>query len=491
MKISFSLRAFLVYFVILAALSWFILDKALERLNVALRQSAESVLVDTANLLATSLEHEFNDDTLDTWEIERLFSDAYGRILNAQIYRVLKDKIETEVYVTDREGVVVYDSSGKHAGEDFSEWRDVRLTLAGEYGARTSFRDQQKTEDDDEKIMVIAAPIHLRQEIVGVVSVVKPIKSLEAFLLDESNQLKQYAIGLLALAMLLGYIVSHGFTASTMKLVNYANNMAAGRKVARPGFMDKRFANLSDAISHMRQQLDGKEYVEKYIHSLTHELKTPITTIQGSAELLQEDMLQAERRKFLQNIQTANHRMSRLVDRMLSLARLEGMPQITSNEKFNIVDSLNQLVEEREAILNETGIILKPPQSERLMVTGDPLLIQQAMANLLDNALEFCLPGGEVRLHCEEKGQGYQVVIFNQGKALDHFVLSRAFDRFFSLPRPGGESKSTGLGLSFVREIMNLHQGSASLENAEGGIKATLLWPAIDGQMFQDRSEKT
>ena len=119
MKISFSLRAFILYFVILGTLSWFILDKAVEHLNIALRQSAESVLVDTANLLATSLEHEFRDQSLDTWEIERMFTDAYRRDVNAQIYSLHKTKIDTEVYITDKKGIVVYDSAGVYTGEDF------------------------------------------------------------------------------------------------------------------------------------------------------------------------------------------------------------------------------------------------------------------------------------------------------------------------------------------------------------------------------------
>jgi two-component system sensor histidine kinase CreC len=477
MKVSFSLRAFVVYFIILACLSWFFLDKAIERLNVALRQSAESVLVDTANLLATSLEHEFEDQTLDTWEIERLFSDAYDRKLNALIYNVQKEKVDTEVYITDRNGIVVYDSSGEHGGEDYSGWRDVQLTLAGQYGARTSFKYEDQTEEDDEKIMVIAAPIRFEQDIVGVVSVVKPIRSLEAFLLDESNQLKKYAIGLLAVAMLFGYFVSHGFTASIVKLANYANSMAEGKKVTTPNFMDKRFDNLSNAITHLRKQIDGKEYVEKYIHSLTHELKTPITAIEASAELLSEDMALDERRKFIGNIRTSNRRMSRLVDRMLSLAKLEGMPEVTSISEFDLASAMKQLAIERDAILNERNVAVRYPELESMIVEGDPLLIQQAIANLFDNAIIFCRPGGEIRLGLESTKDGYYVSIFNEGKALDDYVIERAFDRFFSTPPSGEHSKSTGLGLSFVREIMNLHHGTASLENMPGGVVAKLWWP--------------
>ncbi|MCP4007979.1 MAG: two-component system sensor histidine kinase CreC, partial [Proteobacteria bacterium] len=252
---------------------------------------------------------------------------------NAQIYSVHKDRIDTEVYITDRNGTVVYDSSGEHTGEDFSGWRDVRLTLEGEYGARTSFRYEDQIEDEDPKIMVIAAPIYFQEEIVGVVSVVKPVRILEAFLLNQSYQLKKYAVGLLALAMLLGYLVSYSFTRAIEKLERYADEMAGGKLVASPDFMDKRFINLAQAISRLRRQLDGKQYVEDYVHSLTHELKTPITSVHAAAELLQEDLPAEQRQQFINNIQNANQRMSRLVERMLELAKLEGLPPLQTSIK--------------------------------------------------------------------------------------------------------------------------------------------------------------
>ena len=477
LKISFSLRAFVVYFIILATLSWFILDKAIERLNVALRQSAESVLVDTANLLATSLEQEFTGQTLDTWQIERLFSAAYQREIDAQIYNVLQEHIDTEVYVTNRDGLVVYDSAGRHNGEDFSEWRDVRLTLEGKYGARTSFRDPDKTGEGDPKIMVIAAPIRQQQEIVGVVSVVKPIRSLEMFLLDESTQLKQYAIGLLALAMLLGYGVSLSFTTAISRLARFANEMAEGKKVKAPQFMDKRFSNLSRAIAHLRQQIDGKEYVENYVHSLTHELKTPITAIQASSELLHEDLPVTERQKFIDNIQTSNSRMSSLVDRMLSLARIEGLSGVGEQRAIDLESIVDELIEERSAILAEREVRVSSTISPGLKPVADALLLSQAISNLLDNAIEFCPEGGEIRIEAGYEHAGYQVSVFNQGAALDEFVLDKAFDRFFSMPGRYRHGKSTGLGLSFVREIMNLHQGRASLQNVKDGVMANLWWP--------------
>jgi two-component system sensor histidine kinase CreC len=480
MKISFSLRAFVFYFIILALLSWFIIDKAVERMNIALRQSAESVLVDTANLLATSLEQSLDEDGLDTANLQRMFAGARERELGARIYHLLQDRVDTGVYVTDSAGMVVFDSDREHTGEDFSGWRDVSLTLSGRYGARTSYRYADRTGEDDPKIMVIAAPVRQGDVIVGVVSVVKPIDTLEAFLLDESGQLKRYAIGLLALAMVFGYLVSHGFTRAINRLADYTDAMAAGRKVPPPGFMDKRLDRLSGAITGMREQIDGKAYVEDYIHSLTHELKTPLTAISASAELLEGDPQEDDRRRFSANIRASAGRMARLVDRLLSLARLEGRTGPGKVSEFDLVAALNRLLDERGAIIAERRVGIDRPDRSSFPVRGDPLLIQQAVANLLDNALDFCKPGGGIRIDYRFHDGQYEVAVTNQGPSLDGFVLERAFERFFSVPPAAHAAKRNGLGLSFVREIMAVHQGIATLENVPGGVRASLRWPAPD-----------
>jgi len=137
MKISYSFRAFVIYLAILGGLIWFTLENAVERLNDGMRQSAESVLVDTSHILSALIESNIEKDSklLPVEQIKEIFQKIDKRTLNAQIYQINKTNIDSDVYVTDNNGIVVYDSSGLQEGEDFSTWRDVRLTLEGEYGA--------------------------------------------------------------------------------------------------------------------------------------------------------------------------------------------------------------------------------------------------------------------------------------------------------------------------------------------------------------------
>ena len=475
MKISFSLRAFVLFFVLLGSLTWLFLDKATEKMRVAFQQSSETVLVDTAVLLATSLEQQFKNQVLDTDEISQLFEKSYQRKIKAQIYSLYKDEIDLEIYITNRQGIVVYDSTGLHEGKDFSRWRDVKLTLQGEYGARSSYRFEGKSNPGDERVMVVAAPIEIEETIVGAVSVVKPIKPLEQLFASESAHLKTYILIFLAVATLIAYLISHSFTLSISRLVNYANKMARAERSQQPAFMDKRFDNLASAITQLRDKLDGKEYVEHYIHGLTHELKTPLTSV-AAAELLSTEMPASEQKRFIGNIKNANNRMQRLVERMLDLTKLENLDTLAVISECHLHSLIQEQLEQNQASIKAQRLSIDADVSDAIQVHGDPLLLQQAIGNLLDNAIENSPTGADIHIRYNNTGTAHHLKIINPGQ-LDDFILQRAFERFFSVPAQNGSRKSTGLGLSFVNEIMKLHQGGVRLSNTEQGICAEIHWP--------------
>lgn len=486
MRISYGLRAFGLYFIILGSLVWFTLDNAVERLNDSMRQSAESVMVDVANLLAESIEQsQSSQNKLATEQLAKLFNGLRQRELNARIYSVTKTEVDSSILVTDEKGIVVFDSTGTHTGEDFSRWNDIKLTLQGAYGARTSFVDQDRTEPDDPKAMYIAAPIYDstgsgQKTLIGAVSVAKPIATLETHLVAESKQLQNYAFLLLLLALAIGYLLSLWFTYALRKISEYANAMAAGKKADQPVFLDSRLAALSNAVTNLRTQIDGKDYVENYIHSLTHELKTPLTSIGATVELMQEPMSEADQLKFLTNLQNSNQRMARLVDRMLSLAQLEGLTELVNSEMFDLMPSLQRLVAERDALAQQKQVDIKLPSAEAFYCRGDTVLLSQSVGNLLDNALRFCDVGSQIMISLINDEKYYQVVIRNQGEKVPDYALSKLFDRFFSLPSGqdnAEKTKSTGLGLSFVKEIMKLHKGDVSIRNFNNGVIAQLRWP--------------
>ena len=483
LKASYGLRAFFLYIVILGFLSWFILDHAVERLNDGMRQAAESVMVDGVNILASLIETQIEKSSdLNVSLIEKVLATAKERRFLATIYQVDKVRMESDLYITDSVGKVVYDSTGKDIGNNFSNWRDVYLTLNGQYGARTSFTTTD-TKTGAPKAMVVAAPLFFQDTLVGSVSLVQPIQSLESHLDTETAELRKTMYLATGIALLVGFVLSILFSRSINKIVNYADSMANGIEVQQPQLLDQRLSDLAESVRNLRLQLDGKEYVEQYVHSLTHELKTPITSVRGSVELLFEDLPEQDKRNFLANIQTSNDRMARLVDRMLSLAKLESQKNPIEVSSFDIVSTTNRIIQERETLLMDKQLTTSVTGPETYNIKGDRVLLAQAIANVLDNAIHFCHSGSTIHLNLRSKGDMVVCDVKNTGPTIPDWALSKVFDRFFSLPANSSQShshKSTGLGLSFVREIMARHQGTVTITNIDTGVKTSLSWQQIN-----------
>jgi len=125
------------------------------------------------------------------------------------------------------------------------------------------------------------------------------------------------------------------------------------------------------------------------------------------------------------------------------------------------------------------GIAVTLDAAADAAVDGDPLLLQRAVGNLLDNALDFSPQGATIEVALTRRGRLAEVSVRDHGPGIPDYADQKIFEKFYSLARPGSQRKSTGLGLPFVREIAALHQGRITLRNAEGGgAVAVLTLPA-------------
>ena len=149
----------------------FLLYRVVIDIDPRYRESAEESLVETSQLLASLVEQDVIAGAINPARLEPLFRSVYAREFSAQIYNLHKNRVELRVYVTDRTGRVLFDSTGRAAGTDYSQWNDVTRSLAGLYGARTS-RDVEG--DPLTSVMYVGAPVRWAGEIVGVVSAGKP-----------------------------------------------------------------------------------------------------------------------------------------------------------------------------------------------------------------------------------------------------------------------------------------------------------------------------
>ena len=469
---------FLAHVLILALCFSYPLEQVGKRLRTAYLESAEEPLVDTANLMAAFVGQQIEEGNFSAEEFYRVFEEARGRKVAARIYEMRKDNVDLSVYITDAKGIVLFDSDNRETiGEDFSLWRDVKLTLEGEYGARVR-RDPNNP--DAPAALFVAAPIRVAGKTAGVLTVIKPTTNIAAFVSAAMPRIFRIGAISLAAAIILGLGMSMWVTRQVGRLTRYANNVREGRRVPFPKLARTELKTMGIAFEKMREALDGRAYVEQYVEALTHEIKSPISAIRGAAEIMEDSSITTEQRiRFLSNIQSETHRIQGLVDRMLKLTELEGRRALGSRVPVALAAIVRTILDGAAPALAKKGLRIDSDVAETISVAGDPLLLDLAVSNLVQNAIDFSPRNGRIAVTCKKDGARIELCVDDEGPGIPEFARSRVFEKFFSLERPETGKKSTGLGLNFAKEVAALHGGSVDINNLpERGLRARLVLPA-------------
>lgn len=427
----------------------------------------EDTLADMSVILATMVEKRIEDLPEYTGELETIFDAAYRKKLNARIYELEKTHVDLRMTITDHNGIVLFDShGGQDVGEDYSEWHDVHSTLNGKYGARTT---RIHPDDIFSSIFYVSAPIKSGDSIAGVLTLGKPAENVRLFVdTSRRNILISGALVLVAV-LILSFLVSAWITRPIQKLTDYARAVKNGLRVSPPRLGHNETGTLGQAFEEMRDALEGKQYIERYVQNLTHEIKGPLSSIRGASELLYEEMNSEDRNRFISNIKSESLRIQKIVDRMLELASLEKKKELTDTESIDVTVMLQEIVEGFSADSHSKHVRIQITDTDCVKLTGEPFLLRQAIINLIRNAFEFTPEGGHIRIETRKADPWIHIGITDNGTGIPDYALEKIFDRFYSLPRPDTHEKSSGLGLPFVQEVAKLHSGSVHIQNAPGG----------------------
>ena len=445
-------------------------------------ESFEEIMVDTANLLAEIITTDMNSGDTAMQQLDDAFRRLQLRRFSAQIYELEKTSVDIQVYVTDAKGKVIFDTdNGKAVGEDYSQWNDVHRTLLGKYGARaTRVRSQLPAGDGAQQLTIayVAAPIYRQDRIVGVVTVAKPKSNIDRFVANAKSNLLLAVLISLAMALLLGLMLYTWVSRPLQALVDYANGVSRGERIDLPQLGNNEISKVGDAMDSMRRALEDKQYVEQYVQSLTHEIKSPLTAIHAAAELLARDLPADKRAQFANTIVKETDRLNDFASQLLQLAALEKRQRIDHPESIAVETLAKDIIEAHALECESRHLAVTLNDGNSQSVRGDRFLIRQAIDNLFRNAIEFSPQGGKIRVDIHPQDHSVAIDISDEGPGIADFVGERVFERFYSLPRPDTGQKSSGLGLTFAREVAQLHGGTLVLENRRPGTRARLLLPA-------------
>ncbi|MEP6474988.1 MAG: ATP-binding protein, partial [Gemmatimonadota bacterium] len=208
-----------------------------------------------------------------------------------------------------------------------------------------------------------------------------------------------------------------------------------------------------------------------FVANVSHELKTPLTSIAGYAETLVGDTPDpATTRKFLEVILGNARRMHRLVDDLLDLSRIESGGWVPEPEAVDLPDTAAEVFEsfaERARAAGVTLAVEVTPGATTL--TADPQSIRQIITNLVDNALRYTPPGGRVTVAAHRDGHDLVLEVSDTGSGIPAEHLPRLFERFYRVdPSRSRAEGGTGLGLAIVKHLVEAHGGTCSAESLLG-----------------------
>jgi signal transduction histidine kinase len=242
---------------------------------------------------------------------------------------------------------------------------------------------------------------------------------------------------------------------------------------------------MSDQVQQSRQQQ------RDFLANVSHELKTPLTSIQGFAQAIL-DGAAAIPGDAAQVIYDEAGRMRRLVEELLDLARIESGQTILRREIVNLSDLLFHIVKQFEIRAAEQTVTLTTNLSPVANVVGDPDRLAQVFTNLLENALTHTPDGGTVTVSCAPAPGGVQAVVQDTGKGIPAEDISRIFERFYQADksRTRSDAKGTGLGLTISKEIVTALGGTISVESRDGHGAAMYIWLPLPRQTDQTAMNK-
>ena len=281
-------------------------------------------------------------------------------------------------------------------------------------------------------------------------------------------------LGVLVLSGIAVFLFVRSALRPLRKMTEAAGNIAEGDFSVRVD--EKRggreLKEVSRAFNTMTQKLEGvEEGRREFVSNVSHELRSPITSIRGFAEGMADGVIPAEEHpKYPRLVADESKRLSGLVNDLLALSRLERDDAKPELSVFDINEMLRRAIIRRMTDLEEKKIeIACEPETDPCYVRADRDRIEQVVINLLDNAIKFTGDEGKITLSSRVRGEKAEVTVRDNGIGVAEEDREKIFDRFFTADRAHTSGKGTGLGLSICRRIMEMHGQSLRLLDTDVG----------------------
>lgn len=397
-----------------------------------------------------------------------IFDEQTGLIPPARLEQIARRAdawLQARVLIFAPNGKLVVDSRAETAAPppDLSFFTRKRL------GAAPLFRDA-------EGIAWLYALAPLDNGSVLIVAAVRPQRSVWNLFREELLPpfIRALALALL-LSLLLAAWMARWISAPLQKLAKATRLISTSQFQPFPPEGPAEVREVWRSFNEMGQRLQASQRSQRdFVANVSHDLKTPLTSIQGYAQAILDDV--TDHRSAAQVIRDEASRMYRMVLDLLDLARLDAGTLELEQEPVNINQLLSGVVQKFAPEVQRSKIdlrleLLPGSDGDVPVFSGDADRLAQAFANLVDNALKFTPSGGMVQVLARHADGWIEVQILDNGPGIPEEELPRIFERFYQVDkaRRGGERRGVGLGLAIAREIIQAHGGTIQAVNRGAG----------------------
>ncbi len=381
----------------------------------------------------------------------------------------LSSQLETRIRILDKQGIVLVDSRTGGRGDELGADSLVIQALTGRPGSRI---DESRTE---QAAMHLALPVLVEDKLVGVVYLSQPLRDMTAVLHDLRNRWLLSTVMALVLSALVGLLLAGAIARPVRRLTTAARAVAQGQLEQEvPVTSRDELGQLSQTFNEMTARLRAARQMQvDFVANVSHELRTPLTSIKGLIETLRAGAVNDTnvRDEFLATVEQETDRLNRLVNDLLLLSRVDSAALTLKRQPVELEPLVQTVIEQLRSLAETKAVIVRlETSSTKTSVWADPDRLAQVLVNLLDNALKYSRPGGQVTVRVQrEDGQMIQVQVQDEGVGIPASDLARIGERFYRADKARARAEGgSGLGLAIARSLVEAHGGRLWLESQEG-----------------------
>lgn len=388
--------------------------------------------------------------------------------------------LDGRLLVLDGDGKVQFDSFNAFCGRRIGTEEVLRVLVGGEksaYGMHRPGRDTvylMSGEENAEYVAYCAQALPGDGARKGVLFYVSRIQNLMDSQATVRLQLITVFLAIAVAALVLALFFSRVLTKPIVVLSRTMTRMGKGDLSVRvPVKGSGELRELAENYNTMAAQLENLDKTRnQFVSNASHELKTPLTTMKILLEnmIYQPEMPADLRQEFMQDMNHEIDRLTGIISDLLTLTRMDNHSEQMKMEKVDMTGLTAQTVKLLRPVAEKKKQVLDAEIAEGLEMTGDRTKLNQVLYNLIDNAMKYTPDHGHIHVSLSENGENMIWRVRDNGIGIPKEDQEHIFDRFYRVDKARSrETGGTGLGLSIVRQLVNMHRGTITVESRPGG----------------------